>query len=124
MCMCVNLYKYHNKSTPLQCLLSSVGSGRWALVHWLGLVSAVNFSGDRGGGAWVLVVGGCNGDEGTFFRRSLATAQHLCSTLVSLVDPGLVGISLKERKTLGVTRLAADDYQISCFNSRVYWKYS
>lgn len=32
-----------------------------------------------------------------FPRCTLATAQHLRSTLVSLVDPGLVGISLEEK---------------------------
>lgn len=30
------------------------------------------------------------------FNCSLATAQHLCSTLVGLINPGLVGISLKK----------------------------
>lgn len=32
MCMCAKLYKYHSKSMILQRLLSSIGSGRWALV--------------------------------------------------------------------------------------------
>lgn len=31
-------------------------------------------------------------------QLGLTTAQHLCSTLVSLVNPGLIGISLKEKK--------------------------
>ena len=39
MCMCANLYKYHNKSMILQRLLSSKGSGRWPLVLGTGLGS-------------------------------------------------------------------------------------
>lgn len=50
MCMCANLYKYHNKSMILQRLLTSIGGGRRALVlgaglGWagLGLVGVVIF---------------------------------------------------------------------------------
>jgi len=38
MCMCANLYKYHNKSMILQRFLSSKGSGRWLLVLGAGMV--------------------------------------------------------------------------------------
>ncbi len=30
-------------------------------------------------------------------RRSLATAQHLCGSLVGFVDPGFVGIGLEDK---------------------------
>lgn len=37
MCVCANLYKYHNKSMILQRLLSSIGSRRQVLVLGAGL---------------------------------------------------------------------------------------
>lgn len=45
MCMCANLYKFHNKSMTLQRLLSSKGNGRCLLVlgAGLGLVGVVIF---------------------------------------------------------------------------------
>lgn len=41
MCVCANLYRYHNKSMILQRLLSSIGSGRQALGAGWGLVGVV-----------------------------------------------------------------------------------
>lgn len=43
MCMCANLYKFHNKSMNLRRLLSSIGNGRCLLVlgAGLGLVGVV-----------------------------------------------------------------------------------
>lgn len=61
-----------------------------------------------GSGLGSIGVSGClglkGGGESTFSfpaAHSLATAQHLRSTLVSLVNPGLVGISLKGRERTG-----------------------
>lgn len=51
----------------------------------------------RGGGG-----GGQGRKWGLYTDQSgLTAAQHLCSTLVSLVNPGLVGISLEEKKVEG-----------------------
>lgn len=72
-----------------------------------GLVGVVYFSGESG----------LNGDESTFFSRcTLATAQHLRSTLVSLVDPGLVGISLQEKSSapLYTVKLPRSDLNLNC----------
>lgn len=73
MCMCANFYQYHNKSMTVQRLLSASGVGGRARV-------------------WLVSLG-FNRDESTLSCR-LATAQHLCSTLVGLINPGLIGISL------------------------------
>lgn len=67
MCMCANLEgQYHDESVS-----APVGVRR----------RGAHAEQGRGGGA-----GG----------RGLAAAQHLCGALVGLVDPGLVGIGLRE----------------------------
>lgn len=82
MCMCANFYKYHNKSMTLQRLLSALVLGQ----GWIWLVV-------------LLLRGlGLNKNESTL-SCSLATPQHLCSTLVGLINPGLVGVSLKRKIT-------------------------
>lgn len=69
MCMCANLEgQYHDESVS-----APVGVRR------------------RGAHAEQGV-----GERGRGMGRGLATAQHLCGALVGLVDPGLVGIGLRE----------------------------
>lgn len=88
------------KSMMLQRLLRSAGSGRRALVFRVFVYSLFFFF------ACIVIyftlfrwmVGFKIGVKALIFmsRCNLATAQHLCSTLVSFVNPGLVGVGLEE----------------------------
>lgn len=80
--MCADLYQCHYKSMNSSAPAVDVGVGRGA-----GLVLVVGVDSGLGGG-----------QNKCTLNCSLATAQHLCSTLVGLVDPGLVGIGLKRVK--------------------------
>lgn len=51
-------------------------------------------------GAWRCAAPGRRDDQ-ALGSGGLATAQHLCGALVGLVNPGLVGISLREGKRNG-----------------------
>lgn len=90
MCTCANLYKCHNRSVMLQPLQGAALSGRRAFGGW-DLETYIFFL-----GVWLF------GDKQgrSTCHGGLATAQHLGSPLVSLVNPGLIGISLKEKKKM------------------------
>lgn len=99
MCMCANLYRVC--ITIKACFRAArcieQWKGRWAQVL------QVRQGGNGFFGGWG------RGVEKHFFHFccSLATAQHLCSTLVGLINPGLIGISLEEKRGRGSEKLSA-----------------
>lgn len=105
MCMCANLYKYHNKKHDVAAPAAKrrkwapgVGvQGFWVFslfsFFFVCVVISLFFTLFR----WL--VGFKIGVKALPPHCSLATAQHLCSALVSFVNPGLVGVGLEETNT-------------------------
>lgn len=103
MCVCANLYKYHNKKHDVAAPAAKrrkwapgVGvQGFWVFVLFFFCLCCYFIILLCLGGWWVFKTG-VKALPSPAPHCNLATAQHLCSTLVSFVNPGLVGVGLEK----------------------------